>query len=218
MWHPNGKKVAFTTYRNGPFSVYEVPVDLSTPERPLVVRSNDAVNQSYTPDGKSLLYSVLNPETDFDIEVISLEDTTQTYSVVNSRYTQDYAVVHPDGEWIAYASYRTDHYDVYIKQFSGIGGIAQVTVDGGTYPIWARDGSRLYYLKGDMITAVTVETEPQLRIGQPVALFEVPGISSYDVTSDGRFIIVQRTGSDQPQVIAVTNWFEELKKLTGTDK
>jgi serine/threonine protein kinase/Tol biopolymer transport system component len=218
VWSPDGMKIAFTTYRHGPFSVYEIPVDLTKPEYPLIVRNIDVMVQCYTPDGKRLLYTAINPKTDFDIEVLSLEDTTQTYPLVAAPYRQELAASHPDGEWVAYTSRRPDRDEIYIRHISGTGVNTQVTVDGGTAPIWSQDGATLYYLNKDRMTAVSVETEPQLRIGRPRVLFEIADVISYDVASDGRFIVTQRTSSDQQQLVVVTNWFEELKELSQSAK
>jgi hypothetical protein len=49
------------------------------------------------------------------------------------------------------------------------------------------------------------------------------GRAKYDVSSDGqRFLVVKRDPSDKqvgdnPQVILVQNWLEELKRLVPTD-
>jgi hypothetical protein len=42
---------------------------------------------------------------------------------------------------------------------------------------------------------------------------------SYDVTSDGRFLMIKPdagTQSAPPQMVVVLNWFEELKRLVPT--
>ena len=157
-------------------------------------------------------------ETDTDIEVLSLEDTSKSYTLVNSPQRQASAIVHPGGEWVAYISRESGQYEIYIRHISGTGGITQVTIDGGSLPIWSHDGKNLYYLKNDKVMAVPVQIKPQLQVGKPKELFEIPNMISFSVASDGRFIIAQSDPSNQPQLVVVTNWFEELKRLTENSK
>jgi hypothetical protein len=78
---------------------------------------------------------------------------------------------------------------------------------------------------------VEVETGETFRAGRPELLFQgalgdmrgvdVPGYSfpDYDVAPDGRFVILPRRSEedDQPATIRfVTNWFTELRALTGS--
>ena len=44
------------------------------------------------------------------------------------------------------------------------------------------------------------------------------GVISYDVAADGKFIMVHGDQESRPQIIAVTNWFAELERLTESDK
>ena len=64
---------------------------------------------------------------------------------------------------------------------------------GGTEPIWSREGRQLFYRDDGQLIAVDVETEPRLTIGAPRVLFDGPyleeppgfGSLSYDVAPDG---------------------------------
>ncbi len=69
---------------------------------------------------------------------------------------------------------------------------------------------------------VTVETNPQLKIGKPRLLFEGPYFASrggfqisYDVSPDGRFLMI-RSDPAPTHINVVLNWFEELKRLVPT--
>ena len=63
-----------------------------------------------------------------------------------------------------------------------------------------------------------------LVAGRPQVLFEFamlvppPGARPYDITPDGRFIVIRSGqeepgGSVAPTMVLVLNWFEELKRL-----
>ncbi len=218
VWHPSGSKIAFSTYRNGPFSVYEMPVDRNTPEQPVIIRDIDITAQAHTPDGKHLVISISGDDGSGDLYSLSPEDSSRIYPIAIDAYDQGSPDVHPEGEWIAYRSRESGLSEVYVKSLSGGGSVVQVSVNGGSSPLWSGDGKTLYYWRSDRLMAVAVQTEPQLQVGTPEELFEIPYISSYDVTSDGRFIMIQADPTSMPQLIAVTNWFEEIKRLTESSR
>ena len=77
--------------------------------------------------------------------------------------------------------------------------------------------------------AVTVETDEIFRPGAPEMLFLgaylYPGIDGpfYDVSADGqRFLMISNLAiadseADEPQIIIVENWFEELERRVPTE-
>jgi len=89
--------------------------------------------------------------------------------------------------------------------------------------LWSASGRELFYLNGQKVMAVDVETEPELRVGRPRLLFEGsyrPG-NQYDVALDGRFVMLEQgspsDGTVPAELILVQNWFEELKRLVRMD-
>ena len=54
--------------------------------------------------------------------------------------------VSPDGKWIAYSSNETGRSEIYIRPFPEGPGKIQVSVNGGVFPRWRRDGRQLYFL------------------------------------------------------------------------
>ena len=124
----------------------------------------------------------------------------------------------PDGRWLAYASDETGRFQVYIQRFSGPGEKTIVSSDGGTDPVWARDGSELYYLSGDRIMQVSVAMKTRLTVSKPRQLFTTqrPAMTSgpnYDVTPDGKkFLLIESVHPAAPSRIhVVLNWATELR-------
>ena len=82
--------------------------------------------------------------------------------------------------------------------------------------MWSRDGTELFYLQDERrMMAVKVTTQPTFRSERPAILFEgdifitSSGDQSYDVTADGRFLMMER---ESPQeLLVVTNFLDELK-------
>ena len=67
---------------------------------------------------------------------------------------------------------------------------SQISADGGIEPVWARNGSELFYRNGDKMMAVDVQRGDAFRAGSPHLLFEgqyarvVWGEANYDVSPD----------------------------------
>jgi serine/threonine-protein kinase len=128
----------------------------------------------------------------------------------------------PDGQWIVYVSDESGRREVYVRPFPGPGRRIQISTDGGGFPVWSPSGRDIFYLIGQKVMAVEVETQPAFQAGTPRLLFEgsheVQIMRSYDVTPDGqRFVMIQPGARTLPtQLNVVLNWFEELRRLVPT--
>ena len=107
-----------------------------------------------------------------------------------------------------------------MQPYPGPGGKWQISNDGGTEPVWARNGE-IFYRNGDKMLAVEVTTQPTFSAGKPKLLFEgvyertVGTLPNYDVSPDGeRLLMLKPSEPEQPatQINVVLNWFEELKR------
>jgi serine/threonine-protein kinase len=134
----------------------------------------------------------------------------------------------PDGRWLAYTSNTSGRDEVYVRPFPRTEGTARLaSIGGGSGPVWAPNGSTLYYrgASGE-IMAVPVTLNPTFTSGRPRPLFRFAGVyrmsgtaTAYDIHPDGkRFIMIsendEATTQPRQQVNVVLNWFEELKRLT----
>lgn len=85
--------------------------------------------------------------------------------------------------------------------------------------MWSKDGKILYYLDGSQrMTSVAIQTaNDSVQIGLPKTLFQT-GIRTsifnegYDVTRDGKFLVVHSVVESTAPVVLITNWDTELKK------
>jgi len=83
----------------------------------------------------------------------------------------------------------------------------------------------LFYRRANALLAVPIESEPTLRPGRAVVLFEGdyldlgPG-RQYDIAPDGRQFLMLKAGTETtqeaPDIVVVLNWIEELKRLVPT--
>jgi hypothetical protein len=95
----------------------------------------------------------------------------------------------------------------------------QVSTNGGTRPVWSRDGKELYFIAADRnLRAVAVKSGPgsSFDAGAPKVLFDPHTgplrTDRFDVAKDGRFLIPTLTQQSAPPVTVVVNWPSLLKK------
>ena len=143
---------------------------------------------------------------------------------MNESYNERLAVFSPDGQWIAYTSDESGRVEVYVRAYSGAGRKYSVSTDGGTEPVWSRDGRELFYRNGNAMMAADIRFEPELEVGEPRKLFQgnfqpAPWLNpNYDVSPDGeRFLMIRPTADAPREIHVIVNWFQELERLVPTD-
>jgi eukaryotic-like serine/threonine-protein kinase len=115
--------------------------------------------------------------------------------------------------------------EVYVQAFAATGRIAlagerlQISNNGGSAPLWRKDGRELYYRELDgKVMAADIQLSPVLRAERPRELFH-PQFSDrlhpWAVASDTqRFLIVQgaRNLPEPLHLNVVTSWQRRLAK------
>ena len=187
-----------------------------------VVQSGvEAVPGSVTPDGKWLVYHGIDPATGPDIWRVPLDGTQQPSPVVKTAGPDIGPRLSSDGRWLAYEITDRGRRHVYVSPFPSPDGRVQVSTEGGTEPVWSRNGRELFYRWGNKMMAVEITVDPVLSAGTPRQLFEgrfefgPAGLAAYDVAADGRFLMVQPLEPEPSsrEIHVVLNWYEELKRL-----
>ena len=128
----------------------------------------------------------------------------------------------PDGRWLAYSSNESGRSEIYVQAYPGPGGKWQISTEGGTEPLWSRNGRELFYRNGNRMMAVDITTQPNFSAGKPKLFFEgqyeptLVSNANYDISPDGqRFLMlkaIETEAAAPTQINVVLNWFEELKQ------
>ncbi len=76
------------------------------------------------------------------------------------------ALNHPntDSRWLAYGSDESGRQEVYVQPYPGPGGKWQISTDGGSEPVWNRNGREIFYRSGPRMFSVPVTTDAGLRL------------------------------------------------------
>ena len=227
IWTPDGKRLAFQSSRDGEFNIFWQMADGSGGLERLTNNEHTSAAHSWSPDGQLLAFIEMNPTTGIDIMVLRLSDR-KVQPFLQTRFNEGAPRFSPDGRWLAYISDESGRFEVYVQPYPGPGGKWQISTDGGTEPVWNRNGRELFYRNGDKMMAAEIIAQPSFSAGAPRMLFEGQYIPSpttsqnYDVAPDGqRFLMVKAVEQAQvapTQINVVLNWFEELKQKVPTGK
>lgn len=227
VWSPDSLVIAYSSSMNGTNTFYKRNADGTGIPISILQHPGILVPESWSPDGNTLTYVQLNPGTNIDIGITSLNaDANATPELkISSIAIEGATTISPDGNWIAYASVDSGQSEVYVTSFPEFEGKWIISVGGGEKISWAPNGDALYYRGGNKLMKVPVETKPTFKPGKPELLWEREYYSSnrgnrtYDIHPDGgRFIMIKkadqlRIADSSDDIIVIENWFEELKRL-----
>ena len=230
VWTPDSRRLFFSSARaSGESNLYVQPADGTGSATRLTHSPNPKFATSITPDGTRLVFFETTPTQARELRLLTLTPTPRVEPLVETRLDERGGVVSPDGRWLAYESNSSGRYEIYVRKFPAVGdGLWQISTAGGVQPLWAPRGRELFYVApGGALMAVSVEAlGASWSAGAPARLLEgryFTGagnvIRHYDVTADGqRFLMIKEDPANaaSAQIVVVTNWFEELKRLVPT--
>jgi len=224
-WSPDGRRVAFTSRRIGAADIFSVAADGSGGVTTVYRSPLLSFSGSFTPDGRTLLFRQTNPVSGFDILAVDVADSaSDARNVLHAPFNETAPALSPDGRLLAYVSDETGRNEVYLRSFPGGEGRWAVSIDGGSEPVWRRDGRELFFRNGTGLYAVTVESAGGAapRIGHVVLLFQGPYArngrwAAYDAMPDGRQFVMVRNDATSVQLQVATRWAALLSAPTGAE-
>jgi Tol biopolymer transport system component len=223
-WSADGTRLIFASSRTGANDIYmKAASGVGADE--LVFKSDlNEIPTYWAHDGQHIVFSRTHGSGQGnDTWVLQTSPEKKATPFVESPFDKVHARVSPDSKWIAYSTNDSGMYQIVVQTFPDPnGGKWQITAQGGVEPKWRHDGRELYYLALDgKLMAVPVKTDRTFEAGTPTALFETPLTVTrpspgrdrrYDVTPDGRFLMVTPIQSAVAPITAVVNWTAGLDK------
>ena len=219
VWMPDGVHVTFGADMTGSGTVrlFSDRFDGAGNGTPVFEGGESPSPLGWSPDGRRLLYRQAGATTGQDVWLYSADDRTST-PFLHGPANESSASFSPDGRWIAYVSDESSAAQIYVRPVRGPGR-SQVSIDGGTAPVWSRDGRELFFAKGDTLFAAPVTLGETFSSGAVRRLFSGPYTldavtGNYDVAPDGQNFLVAGNQTPAPhQLELVLNWFEDLNRL-----
>ena len=217
VWMPDGLRVVFGTL-SGEIMIQHVD-GTGTAESLSGALPDAGIPKAMTADGKRIILSNTG-----SVSVLLVSEPPRTEPLVKSRSTLRNPALSPDGRWLAYDSNESGRSEVYVRPFPRVDdGRWQLSTDGAVEPLWAPGGRELFYIQGGTLKSVAVETGSGFHWADPVSLldtrlFESSAGRRYDISPDGkRFLFMKQLHNEERSstgdIVVVTNWFEELKRL-----
>jgi len=217
-WSPDGRRLAYTVAGGPVRSIFVRHADGSgTADSVHGDAAIDYSSGSWAPDGRTLVASTGLVA---GLWAVPLDGSGPAARVAGSRSTEAYAAFSRDGRWLAYVSDESGRQEVYVRPFPGPGGRIQVSVNGGSEPVWTRDGRELTYREdtgpsSQLITAV-VRTTPVFEVRSRTLLFDIGNFAgaedhaNYDVHPDGGSFVMIRS-PQASQIHLIQNWAAQLR-------
>jgi Tol biopolymer transport system component len=222
IWSPDGSRIVFNSRQKGSFDLYQKASSGAGSEETLLESNVNKYPDSWSPDGKFLLYESLGSNRTSDLFILPLTGDRKSFPLLQTQFggTED-GQISPDGRWVAYGSNESGKNEVYVAPFPGPGGKWQISTAGGTKPRWRHDGSEIFYLTPDskLMVASVSGKGAGFDVGVVKQLFATrivtfAGFYQYDVSADGQRFLINTTPeqSASAPITVVLNWTAGLKK------
>jgi len=229
VWTPDGKYIVYQV--SGGIS-YARADGGSKPEL-LTETKEFQYPSALSPDGRTLAFYQSGPQ-GFELWTVPVEREGEKLKAgkpelfQRTNFGNRGATFSADGRWLAYSSNESGSSQVYVRGFPDTGGRWQISSNGGTSPVFSRNGKDLFFFdptddrmmmasysaKGDSFVA----EKPRVWSGQSVALALSGAVGAqYDLAPDGKRIAVATyaggaTQQDAGHVIFLENFIDELQR------
>jgi serine/threonine-protein kinase len=213
VWHPDGERITYVKVSGG-FAMQ--PADRSGQEEVLLDLPPGIKDGVWTPDGEEFV--VRRQGEGSGRGIYRLVPGAESDSVLLERTFDDTNPrPSPDGRWLVFTTTESGTSEILATRYPGGGGFVPVSTRGGAQPVWAKDGSnRLFFVDGEgMMQAVQVAyDDTSFRVLATEPLFNVrergfpmdEARARYDVSEDGRFLMIRGGESEDASLVMVENW------------
>ena len=224
LWAADGESLVFSSNRAGFPNLFRQPTLGRSVAEHLVPSINYQFGNSFSPEGRYLLYREQDEATDWDIWVLPTAGLEEPRPFLKTAFFEGNAEFSPDGEWVAYTFDESGGNEVYVAPFSGSGRRQRISTDGGHSPRWSADGSELLFWSPSAaaMMSVPISLQDGFSAGSAESLFGGDYLlgrdtRQYDLAPDGQqFVMIRESQREIPDMVLVLNWFEELRRLVPT--
>jgi eukaryotic-like serine/threonine-protein kinase len=214
-WTRDGRNLLFASNRGGSWTVHEAAADGSGTPVPVAGTAGRHVVGgaiSEIPGGSGLVFAA---DDEMGLGLFMLQaGAPDSKRVSPQRLTEWSPAVSPDARWLAYVARDTGGQQLYVRDWPRLTTKSPVSMEGASLARWAPDDGQtrtLYYLAGIRIMAVAITA--QGTFSSPSRVAEIPGLVSFDVARDGRFLVIRRVSTPPPpQLVVVPNWRSLLEE------
>jgi serine/threonine protein kinase len=223
LWSPDGSQIAYASARaGGILNLYQKHSGGGGEEKLLLKTDKPKTPESWSKDGKYIIYDELDSKDENDIWALPLFGDGKAFPVIKTPDDEEQGQLSPDSKWIAYMAVETGRPEIYVQSFPPAGAKYQISSQGGYQPRWSRNGKELFFLASGDLMAVDIESGVAadkttiLKPGIPRKLLTLSILldrNNYDVTADGqRFLVSTSVEAASSPLNVVLNWFSSVKR------
>ena len=168
----DGTRIALASRRNNKWTLRRSP---TTPAGGLVL-NRSCLGDANELAGRPPRLLTSDPKTAGDIWSVQLGTASgdrKPVPILQTRADERNPQVSPDGKWIAYSSNESGRSEIYVRPFPEGPGRILVSVNGGVFPRWRRDGRELYFMS--LVTLGSMMAS-EIRVSGASVQREVPRI------------------------------------------
>lgn len=216
-----GRRVVYNRITPDDYVVVAKNVDGSGDESVILDTDDEAIEITFVPGSDDLVIRQGNRNSmavDSDIWLYAPGDPDFGRPIATGPGNQVSPAVSPDGRFVAYGSDETGAQEVFVRSLDDPSARWQVSAAGGIEPLWAPDGTELYYRYGGFIWSVPVDLAGAFRqTGAPTRLFNVDRTLSninhaaWQISPDGESFYFRDLGA--PEVHVILNWLPHIRRL-----
>jgi serine/threonine-protein kinase len=224
-WTRDGSRIVYSAGGSeSRAAIWAQPVDAASAPEALINLPGLSPVADLSPDGRWLLVQSLVENT-WDVLRVPIDSAPKAQGFSTSKQSDLTPRFSPDGRWAAVVTDESGPSEVYVRSFPEPTVKVQISVGGGTGPVWSADGTRLYYLSGSAIMEARLALGAVVRVvSRDTAFVRIRngsiffGQANFDVSRDGSRIVVPVSQSQSYQLVVVPNWRTEFRQRLAASR
>lgn len=175
MWSADSSLLYYRSFVEGSTSdsaIYSVSADGG--QRTLIAKSKEfgyAMPWSLSSDGHTVAMVSARSAQDIDLATLDLQQKDSFQLMLKGQRVVSEPAIAPNREWLAYMEgIGAGKSEINIRSFPDVTR-QRYPIAAGSSPVFAGDGSELFFFDGGGLSAVSVSYQPTIRIGSAQPLF-----------------------------------------------
>ena len=147
MWTFDGLRLIFSSDRVGFRNLFWQMANGAGVAERIGESPNRQSASGVSPEGRHVIVTETGQTTAEDVMRVELGGTHTVTRLVQTTFVERNGVVSPDGRWLAYETNDSGRFEIWVRPYPDVNsGKWQVSNEGGTRPLWARNGKELFYV------------------------------------------------------------------------
>ena len=206
VWTPDGRYILYQSAEGISFA----RSDGSSRSEPLLQSKEFEFPTAFTPDGKTLAFYQSGPQ-GWELWTVPVEREGEKLKAgkpemfLSTIFGNRGARFSADGRWLAYSADDSGSSQIYVRAFPDKGGHWQISSNGGTSPIFSRNGKDLFFFdpSNERIMVVSYSVKGDTFVAEKPRVWSEKGVALALSGAVGAQYDVARTASASPSPLTL---------------